>query len=68
MASAVLEEPSFFTLTSALSLLAVLVLLGIAYGTTSAYLPTNATNKIRFLAIWHLFDVSQPLATSWKAS
>jgi len=51
------DAPAFFTVTSAVSLLAVIVLLGIAYSASVRYLPKNATTTIRVLAIWHLFDV-----------
>jgi len=52
------DAPAFFTLTSAVSLIAVLALLGIAYSASARFLPKNATTTIRVLAIWHLFDVS----------
>jgi hypothetical protein len=57
------EEPSFFTVTSAVSLLAVLLLLSVAYGASNRYLPRNAPTTIRALAIWHLFDVRPKVAT-----
>lgn len=58
------EAPAIFTLTSALSLLATLVLLGAAYWVSNLYLPRNASGKIRVLAVWHLFDVMLMLSVS----
>lgn len=56
--AALSEAPEIFTVTSAVSLLATLILLGAAYWVSTIYLPRNGSGKIKVLAVWHLFDVT----------
>ncbi len=48
--------PEIFTLTSLLSLLAVVLILTSAYATSLRILPKSTTTKIRVLFVWHAFD------------
>lgn len=49
-------EPALISTTTVVSLLAVLVLLVVAYVLSVRLLPTIAGTKTRVLFIWHLFD------------
>lgn len=50
------SEPQLISLTTILSLLAVLAILVTAYALSVRLLPRSASTKIRVFFIWHLFD------------
>ena len=50
------SPPELFTLTTILSLLSTLAILGTAYAASLRLLPANAGGKLRGLYIWHLAD------------
>lgn len=50
------SEPQLISITTVLSLLAVLLILITAYGLSVRLLPRDAAGKTRIFFIWHLFD------------
>lgn len=50
------SEPQLISVTTVVSLLAVVAILFTAYAVSARLLTRNATNKTRVFFVWHLFD------------
>lgn len=50
------EGPEIISMTTILSLLSTVAILGIGYLSSRSLLPSSASNKTRFLFIWHATD------------